>query len=232
MKKILIPILLLILVLIAPMPGYCYKNVIAIKTTSKVSEYDSTLRIGLSQGAGVSIAVGAMAVTGIGACLRIDYILNAQIITAKVAAAREAANTASKAADDAIRRASFAENIARFTEASSISAKTCVERDDRCKSLGYLSEDDSAAAASFKEYATGLALKAIANRDIANKAADDAAKAIDAKKVADDAVSELMKSYAPVSAHAPYYSYTTLFSGVILAIVVMAIIVCLLWSVS
>src|SRR5208337_451069 len=45
-ERSILPIFLLLLVITAPVPGYCYKNVIAEKTTGQTSPYESSILVG------------------------------------------------------------------------------------------------------------------------------------------------------------------------------------------
>ena len=67
MKKLLIPVLLLILIMMTPLPGYGYTNAIATqktaiaeKTTNVTSEYNSMVRAGLSPGEMAAVGVSAL----------------------------------------------------------------------------------------------------------------------------------------------------------------------------
>ena len=70
MKKLLPLLLLLGLLILAPLPGYCYYSTVAQKTTEDAPKYDSTIQIGLTPDceAGIAMAtvVGSGAIAGQG----------------------------------------------------------------------------------------------------------------------------------------------------------------------
>jgi hypothetical protein len=63
-KKIWIPFMLVALILAASVPGYCYTNTVAQKTTDDVSEYDSSTLVGLSPEVEAAIAGGTLVGSG------------------------------------------------------------------------------------------------------------------------------------------------------------------------
>jgi len=65
MKKLWVAILMLGLLLAAPVPGYCYTNTVAQKTSNDISEYYSSLQVGLSPAIKGTIAGGAMLGSGL-----------------------------------------------------------------------------------------------------------------------------------------------------------------------
>jgi hypothetical protein len=56
MKKLLLLILLLGLLVLAPLPGYCYYNTVAQRTAEDALNYDSTIQIGLTPDSEAGIA--------------------------------------------------------------------------------------------------------------------------------------------------------------------------------
>jgi hypothetical protein len=87
LRKSFITILVVAMIMATALPGHCYTNTVALKTTDCVSEYESMVWVGMSTGKRVGLSTGVVLGSGFPASVGTYLVIQATPTSQAVAAA-------------------------------------------------------------------------------------------------------------------------------------------------